>query len=39
MENYDNKSFRDFEYIAGKDVWERAKLFQAYLGSAEKLKI
>ena len=31
MENYDNKSFRDFEYIAGKDVWERAKLFQAYL--------
>jgi len=30
-QNFDNNSFRDFEYIAGMDVWRRAKLFQAYL--------
>jgi len=28
MENQDNKSFRDFEYIPGKDAWARAALFQ-----------
>lgn len=30
MQNYDNQSFRDFEYIPGKDAWERASLFQNY---------
>jgi len=30
-QNFDNNSFRDFEYIAGMDAWGRAKLFQAYL--------
>ncbi|TSJ36565.1 aminotransferase class I/II-fold pyridoxal phosphate-dependent enzyme [Mucilaginibacter corticis] len=30
-QNFDNNSFRDFEYIAGMDAWARAKLFQAYL--------
>jgi len=29
--DFDNNSFRDFEYIAGMDAWGRAKLFQAYL--------
>jgi len=30
-QNFDNQSFRDFEYIPGMDAWTRAKLFQAYL--------
>jgi glycine C-acetyltransferase len=30
-QNFDNNSFRDFEYIAGMDAWSRAKMFQAYL--------
>ncbi len=30
-QNFDNNSFRDFEYIQGMDAWSRAKLFQAYL--------
>lgn len=30
MENHDNQSFRDFEYMPGKDAWQRADLFQAY---------
>lgn len=30
MKNYDEQSFRDFEYIPGSDVWARAALFQAY---------
>ncbi|HEY4194961.1 MAG TPA: aminotransferase class I/II-fold pyridoxal phosphate-dependent enzyme [Mucilaginibacter sp.] len=30
-QNFDNNSFRDFEYIAGMDAWGRAKMFQAYL--------
>jgi len=30
-QNFDNNSFRDFEYIPGMDAWGRAKLFQAYL--------
>src|ERR1700753_3829676 len=30
-QNFDNNSFRDFEYIPGMDAWTRAKLFQAYL--------
>jgi glycine C-acetyltransferase len=29
--NFDNQSFRDFEYIAGMDAWQRAELFQDYL--------
>jgi len=29
--NFDAKSFRDFEYIPGMDAWTRAKLFQPYL--------
>lgn len=29
--NFDNQSFRDFEYIPGMDAWARARLFQAYL--------
>jgi glycine C-acetyltransferase len=31
MQNFDNNSFRDFEYITGMDAWSRAKMFQAYL--------
>lgn len=30
-QNFDNNSFRDFEYIPGMDAWARSKLFQAYL--------
>lgn len=30
-QNFDNNSFRDFEYIAGMDAWARAKLFKAYV--------
>jgi glycine C-acetyltransferase len=30
MQNFDDNSFRDFEYIPGMDAWGRAKLFQAY---------
>ncbi|WP_454802838.1 aminotransferase class I/II-fold pyridoxal phosphate-dependent enzyme [Mucilaginibacter phyllosphaerae] len=30
-QNFDNNSFRDFEYIPGMDAWGRAKMFQAYL--------
>ncbi|MBL4677011.1 MAG: pyridoxal phosphate-dependent aminotransferase family protein, partial [Mucilaginibacter sp.] len=30
-QNFDDNSFRDFEYIAGMDAWGRAKIFQAYL--------
>ena len=30
MQNFDDNSFRDFEYIPGMDAWSRAKLFQAY---------
>ena len=30
-QNFDNNSFRDFEYIAGMDAWARAKLFQTYM--------
>ena len=30
-QNFDNNSFRDFEYIEGMDAWGRAKMFQAYL--------
>jgi glycine C-acetyltransferase len=30
-QNFDNHSFRDFEYIPGMDAWARAKLFQSYL--------
>lgn len=30
-QNFDNNSFRDFEYIAGMDAWGRAKMFHAYL--------
>jgi len=30
-QNFDNNSFRDYEYIPGMDAWSRAKLFQAYL--------
>jgi len=30
-QNFDQNSFRDYEYIAGMDAWCRAKLFQAYL--------
>lgn len=30
-QNFDNNSFRDFEYIPGMDAWNRAKLFQSYL--------
>jgi glycine C-acetyltransferase len=29
--DFDNHSFRDFEYIAGMDAWARARMFQAYL--------
>jgi glycine C-acetyltransferase len=29
--NFDQQSFRDFEYIPGKDAWQRAELFQSYL--------
>jgi glycine C-acetyltransferase len=29
--NFDNNSFRDYEYIQGMDAWARAKLFNAYL--------
>jgi len=29
--NFDNNSFRDFEYIPGMDAWGRAKIFRAYL--------
>lgn len=29
-QNFDDNSFRDFEYIPGMDAWSRAKLFQAY---------
>jgi glycine C-acetyltransferase len=29
--DFDNQSFRDFEYISGKDAWARAILFQNYL--------
>jgi glycine C-acetyltransferase len=29
-QNFDNNSFRDFEYIPGMDAWSRARLFQAY---------
>ncbi|MBS1529273.1 MAG: aminotransferase class I/II-fold pyridoxal phosphate-dependent enzyme, partial [Bacteroidetes bacterium] len=30
-QNFDNNSFRDFEYIPRLDAWGRARLFQAYL--------
>jgi len=30
-QNFDDNSFRDFEYIPGMDAWSRAKMFQAYL--------
>jgi len=30
-QNFDNHSFRDFEYIPGMDAWARARMFQAYL--------
>jgi glycine C-acetyltransferase len=30
-QNFDNDSFRDFEYIPGMDAWARARMFQAYL--------
>jgi len=30
-QNFDNQSFRDFEYIAGMDAWARARFFQSYL--------
>lgn len=30
-QNFDNQSFRDFEYIPGLDAWARGRLFQAYL--------
>lgn len=30
-QNFDNNSFRDFEYIPGMSTWERAKLFNYYL--------
>lgn len=30
-QNFDNNSFRDFEYIPGMDAWSRARLFQNYL--------
>jgi len=30
-QNFDNQSFRDFEYIPGMDAWARARLFQSYL--------
>jgi glycine C-acetyltransferase len=28
--NFDNSSFRDFEYIPGMDAWGRARMFMAY---------
>lgn len=28
--NFDNHSFRDFEYIPGMDAWTRARMFWAY---------
>lgn len=30
-QNFDNNSFRDFEYIPGMDAWGRARMFQSYL--------
>lgn len=30
-QNFDDNSFRDFEYIPGMDAWSRARLFQNYL--------
>ena len=30
IQNFDNHSFRDFEYIPGMGAWQRARLFQAY---------
>lgn len=30
--NFDDQSFRDFEYIPGMDAWARARMFQSYLG-------
>jgi len=30
-QNFDNNSFRDFEYIHGMGAWTRAKFFQSYL--------
>src|SRR6202012_3411827 len=30
-QNFDNNSFRDFEYIQGMDAWGRARMFQAYM--------
>lgn len=30
-QNFDNQSFRDFEYIPGMDAWARSRMFQAYL--------
>ena len=30
-QNFDENSFRDFEYIPGMDAWARARMFQAYL--------
>jgi glycine C-acetyltransferase len=30
-QNFDNNSFRDFEYIPGMNAWSRAKFFQSYL--------
>lgn len=29
--DFDNQSFRDFEYIPGMNAWARARMFQAYL--------
>jgi len=29
-QNFDNHSFRDFEYIPGLDAWARARMFHAY---------
>lgn len=30
-QNFDNQSFRDFEYILGMGAWARARMFQSYL--------
>ena len=30
-ENYDDRSFRDFEYIPGLGAWSRAQFFQSYV--------
>jgi len=35
-QNFDDNSFRDFEYIPGMDAWSRARLFQNYLNDQTK---